>query len=90
MEDLLIPQDNNDRVNVTPTSIGRTGLNQAMQGLQIEDVLPETGPNFESHDEDIMMKAFGASLDKSTCPDHSIWTEKWVKSVRLPKFVYFV
>ena len=61
---LLISQDNNDRVNVTPTSNGRTGLTQAMQDLQIENVLPETDPNLESHDEDIMMEAFGASLDK--------------------------
>ena len=36
-EDLLISQDNDDRVNFTPTSNGRTGLNQAMQELQIED-----------------------------------------------------
>ena len=85
MEDLLISQDNNDRVNVTPTSNGRTGLNQAMQDLQIEYVLPETDPNLESHDEDIMMEPFGALLDKSICLDHSIWTERWVKSVRLPK-----
>ena len=56
-----------------------------MRGLQIEDVLTETDPNLESHDEDIMMEAFGASLDKSTCLDYSIWTERWVKSVRLPK-----
>ena len=41
--------------------------------MQIEDVLPETNPNLERHDEDIMMEAFGASLDKSTCLDHSIW-----------------
>ena len=67
VEDLLISQDNNDRVNVTPTSNGRTGLTQALQDLQIE-----TDPNLESHDEDIMMEAFGASLDKSVCLDHSI------------------
>ena len=85
VEDLLISQDNNDRVFVTPTSKGRTGLTQAMQDLQIEDVLPETDPNLESHEEDIMMEAFGASHDKSTCLDHWIWTERWVKSVRLPK-----
>ena len=85
VEHLLKSQDNNDRVNVTPTSNGRTGLTQAMQDLQIEDVLPETDPNLESHDEDIMMEAFGASLDKSTCLDHSTWTERWVKNVRLPK-----
>ena len=72
----------------TPTSNGRTGLTQAMQDLQIEDVLPETDPNLESQDEHIMMEAFGASLDKSTCLDHSIWTERWVKSVRLPKRLY--
>ena len=84
-EDLLISQDNDDRVNVTPTSKGRTGLTQAMQDVQIEVVLPETYPNLESHGEDIMMEAFGASLDKSTCLDHSVWTERWVKSVRLPK-----
>ena len=88
VEDLLISQDNNDRVNVTPTSNGRTGLTHAMQDLQIEGVIPETDPNLESHDKDIMMEAFGASLDKSTCLDHSIWTEKWVKSVRLPKRLY--
>ena len=75
VEDLLITQDNNDRVNVTPTSNGRTRLTQAMQDLQTEDVLPDTDPNLESHDQDIMMQAFGASLDKSTCLDHSIWTE---------------
>ena len=63
MEDLLISQDNNDRVNVTPTSNGRTALTQAMQDLQIENVLPETDPNLENNDEDIMMEAFGASLD---------------------------
>ena len=51
-------------------------------------MLPETDPNLESHDEDIMMETFGASLDKSTCLDHSIWTERWVKSVRLPKRLY--
>ena len=51
-------------------------------------MLPETDPNLESHDEDIMMEAFVASLDKSTCLDHSIWTERWVKSVRLPKRLY--
>ena len=85
VEDLLKSQDNNDRVNVTPTSNGRTGLTQAMQDLQIEDVLSKTDPNLESHDEDIMIEAFGASLvDKSTCLDHSIWTERWVKCVRLP------
>ena len=28
------------------------------------------------------------SLDKSTCLDHSIWTERWVKSVLLPKILY--
>ena len=72
VEDLLISQDNNDRVNVTPTSNGRTGLTQAMQDLQIEDLLPEIDPNLESHNEDIMMEAFGASLDKSTCLDHTI------------------
>ena len=83
VEDWLISQDNNDRVNVTPTSNGRTGLTQAMQDLQIEDVIPETDPNLESHDEDIMMEAFGASLDKSTSLDHSIWTERLVKSVIL-------
>ena len=88
VEDLLISQDNIDRVNVTPTSNGRTGLTQAMQDLQIEDVLPETDPNLESHDEDIMMEAFGASLDKPICLDHSIGTERWVKSVRLPKRLY--
>ena len=55
VEDLLISQDNNDRFNVTPTSNGRTGLTQAMQDLQIENVLPETDTNLESHDEDIMM-----------------------------------
>ena len=88
MEDLLLSQDNNDRVDVTPTSNGRTGLTQTMQDLQIEDVLPETDPNLESHDEDIMMEAFGASLDKSTCLDHMIWTERWVKSARLPKRLY--
>ena len=82
---LLISQDNNDRVNITPTCNGRTGITQAMQDLQIKDVLPETDPNLESHEEDIMMEAFGASLNKSTCLDHSIWTERWVKSVRLPK-----
>ena len=54
VEDLLISQDNNDCVNVTPTSNGHTGLTQAMQDLQIEDVIPETDPNLESHDEDIM------------------------------------
>ena len=70
VEDLLISQDNNDRVYVTPTSNGCTGLTQAMQDLQIEDVIPETDPNLESHDEDIMMEAFGASLDKSTSLDH--------------------
>ena len=85
VEDLLISQDNNDRVKVTPTTNGRTGLTQAMQGLQIEDVLTQTDPNLESYNKDIMMEAFGASLDKSTCLDHSIWTERWVKSVRLPK-----
>ena len=73
---------------MTPTSNGRTGLTQAMQDLQIEDVLPETDPNLESHDEGIMMEAFGASLDKSTCLDHSIWTERWVKNIRLPKRLY--
>ena len=57
----------------------------AAQDKQIEDVLPETDPNLENHDEDIMMEAFGASIDSSTCLDHSIWTEIWVKSVRLPK-----
>ena len=88
VDDLLISHDNNDRVNVTPTSNGRTGRTQAMQDLQVEDVLPENDPNLESHDEDIMMEAFGASLDKSTCLDHSIWTERWVKSVRLPKRLY--
>ena len=88
VDDFLISHDNNDRVNVTPTSNGRTGLTQAMQDLQIEDVLPENDPNLESHDEDIMMEAFGASLDKSTCLDPSIWTERWVKSVRLPKRLY--
>ena len=88
MEYWLISQDNNDRINVTPTSNGRTGLTQAMQDLQIENVLPETGPNLESHDEVMIMEAFGASLDKSTCLDHSIWTERWVKSVRLPKRLY--
>ena len=88
VEDLLISQDNNDRVNVTPTSNGRKGLTQAMQYLQIEDVLPEPDPNLESHDEEKMMEAFGASLDKSTCLDHSIWTERWVKSVRVPKRLY--
>ena len=88
VEDLLISQDNNDRVNVTPTSNGRTRLTQAMQDLQIENVLPKTDPNLESHDEDIMMEAFGALLDKSTCLDHSIWTERCVKSVRLPKRLY--
>ena len=88
VEDLLVSQNNNDRVNVTPTSSGRTGLIQAMQDLQIEDVLPETDPNLESHDGDIMMEAFGASLDKSTCLDHSIWTERWVKRVRLPERLY--
>ena len=88
VEDLLKSQDNNDRVNVTPTSNDRTGLIQAMQDLQIEDVLPETDPNLDCHDEDIMMEAFGASLDKSTCLDHSFWTERWVKSVRLPKRPY--
>ena len=88
VEDLLISQDNNDRVNVTPTSNGRTGLTQAMQDLQTENVLPETDPNLEKHYEDIMMEAFGASLDKSTCLDHSIWTERWVKSVQLPKRLY--
>ena len=88
MEDLLISQDKNDRVNVTPSSNSRTGLTQAMQDRQIEDVLPETGPNLESHDEDIMMEAFGASLDKSACLDHSIWSERWVKNVRLPKRLY--
>ena len=51
-------------------------------------MLPETGPNLESHDEDIIMEAFGASLDKSTSLDHSIWTERWVESVRLPKRLY--
>ena len=76
VEDLLISQDNNDRVNVTPTSKGRTGLTQVMQDLQIEDVLPETDPNLESHDEDTMTKAHDASLDKSTCLVHSIWTER--------------
>ena len=85
MEDLIISQDNDDRVNVTPTSNGRTGLTQAIQDLQMEDVLQETDPNLESRDKDIMMEAFGASLDKSTCLDLSIWTERWVKSVRLPK-----
>ena len=55
-------------------AMSHTGL--AMQDLQIEDVVPETDPNLKSHDEDIMMKAFGASLDKSTCLDHSIWTER--------------
>ena len=70
VEDLLISQDNNDRVNVIPTSNGHTGLTQAMQDLQIESVPPETDPNLESLDEDIMMEAFGASLDKSTCLDH--------------------
>ena len=59
-----------------------------MQDLQKEDVLPETDPNLESHDENIMMEAFGASLDNSICLDHSIWTERWVKSVRLPKRLY--
>ena len=88
VEALLISQDNNERVNVKPTSNGRTGLTQAMQDLQIEDVLPQTDPNLESHDEDIMMEASGASLDKSTCLDLSIWTERWVKSVRLPKRLY--
>ena len=88
VEDLLISQDNNDSVNVTPKSNGRTGLFQSMQDLQKEDVLPEPDPNLESHDEEIMMEAFGASLDKSTCLDHSIWTERWVKSVWLPKRVY--
>ena len=88
VEDLLISQNNNDRVNVPTTSDGRAGLTQAMQNLQIEDMLPETDPNLESHDEEIMMEAFGASLDKSTCLDHSIWTERWVKSVRLPKRLY--
>ena len=88
VEDLLKSQDNNDRVNVTPTSNGRTELTQAMQDLQIENVLPETDPNLESHDEDIIIEAFGASLDKSTCLDHSIWTERWVKSVLLPKRLY--
>ena len=88
VEDLLISQDNNDRVNVTPTSNDRTGLTQPTQDLQIEDVLPETDPNLESHDEDIMMEAFGALLDKSTCLDHSIWTERWVKRVPLPKRLY--
>ena len=88
VEDLLVSQDNNDRVNATPASNGRTGLTQAMQDLRIENVLPGTYPNLESHDEDIMMEAFGASLDKSTCLDHSIWTERWVKSVRLPKRLY--
>ena len=88
MEDLLISQDDNDRVNVTSTSNGRTGLTQAMQDLQIENVLPETDPNLESHDEDKKMEAVGASFDKSTCFDHSIWTERWVKSVRLPKRLY--
>ena len=85
VEDLFISQDNNDRGNFTPTSNGRTGLTQAMQDLQTEDVLPETDPNLESYDEDIKMEAFGASLEKSTCLDHSIWTERWVKSVRSPK-----
>ena len=88
VEDLLISQDNNYRVNVTPTSNGRTGINQAMQNLQTESVLPETDPNLDSHDKDIMMEAFGASLDKSTCLDHPIWTERWVKSVGLPKRLY--
>ena len=40
VEVLSISQDNIERVNVTLTSNGRTGLNQAMQDLQIEDVLP--------------------------------------------------
>ena len=40
------------------------------------------------HDKDIIMEAFDASLDKSTCLDHSIWTERWVESVRLPKRLY--
>ena len=88
MEDLLISQDHNDRVNVTPTSKGRTGLTQVMQDLQIEDVLPETDPNLKSHDEDIMTNALDASLDKSTCLDHSIWTERWVKKVGLLKRLY--
>ena len=88
VEGLLVSQDNNDRVNVTPTSNGLTGLIQAMRDQQIENVLPETDPNLESHDEDIMMEAFGASLDKSTGLDHSTWTERWVKSVRLPKILY--
>ena len=88
MEDLFLSQDNNDRGNVTPTRNGRTGLTQAMQDLRIEDVLPKTDPNVESHDEDIMMEAFGASPDKSTCLDHMIWTERWVKNVRLPKRLY--
>ena len=88
MEDLLISQYNNDRVNFTPTSNVRTGLTQAMQDLKIEDVLPETDPNLESHHEDVMMDLFDASLDKSTWLDHSIWTERWVESVRLPKVLY--
>ena len=88
VEDLLLSQDNNDRVNGTPTSNGRTGLTQVMQDLQVEDVLPETDPNLERHDEDIMMEAFDASLDKLTCLDRSIWTERWVKIVRLPKRLY--
>ena len=50
VEDLLISQDNNDRINVTPTSNGRTGLTQAIQDLQMEDVLQETDPNLESRD----------------------------------------
>ena len=91
VEELLISQDNNDRVNVTPTSNGCTGLTQTMQDLHIEDVLPESDPNLESHDEDIMMEAFGASLDKSTCLDHSIWTERWVKKVySCQKDLYFI
>ena len=67
----ITQQSQNDRVNVTPSSNGRIGLTQAMQDLQIEDVLPETDPNLESYDEDIMMEAFGASLDKSTRLDHT-------------------
>ena len=51
MEDLLISQDNNDCVNITPTSQGCTGLTQAMQDLQIEDVLPEIDPFLERHDD---------------------------------------
>ena len=63
-------------------------LTQAMQDLQVEDVLLEADPNLESHDDDIMMEAFGASLDKSTCFDQSIWSERWVKKVGLPKRLY--